>query len=103
MQLYTVVGGKEMAKAVAVFSTRERALTFIDERGVKNARVEEYALPAQYEYPAQVYAAHRYDSRKDAVVFSQLCASPERAREAAGDGGEVVALRPDGKPVEDIH
>lgn len=103
MQLYTVVGGAEAPTAVAVFSTRERALTFIDERGVRNARVEACTVPAQYRYPAEVYAAHVYDSRKGAIVFSELFVDADQAKESAGQDGQVVVLRPDGKAVENIH
>lgn len=102
MQLHIVVSGGDGEKAVAVFSTRDRALTFIDERGVRDARVEERALGAEYEYPAAVHAAHSIDQKTGLLVFAGVYAKPEVAAKAAG-GGEVVTLRPDAKQVENIH
>ena len=103
MQLYIVVGGAAGKKAVAVFSTRQRALTFIEERGVRNAQVEERQLPAGYQYPDEVHAAHVSRTGGNGLVFSGLFIDPLEAEQGAGEGGLVLTFRPDGKKVEDIH
>ncbi len=86
-----------------MFSTHERALTFVDERGVQNPLIEERALPAGYNYPDEIYAAHEHRPDEGALVFLDLFIDPEEADQAAGTTGKVLTLRPDGKAVEDIH
>ena len=103
MQLYIVVGGAAGNKAMAVFSTRERAITFIDERGVRQAHIAERELPAGYQYPDEVYAAHVSQPEQNGPEFSELYIDAREAEEAAGEGGVVLTFRPDGKKVEDIH
>lgn len=103
MQLYVVVGGAAGKKAIAVFSTRERALTFIDERGVRHAQIEERELPAGYQYPDEVFAAHISQPEQNGLVFADLYIDAQEAEQAAGKGGAALTFRPDGKAVEDIH
>lgn len=101
--LYAVVGGDDEQKILAIFSTRERALTFVEERGVKNALIHESTLPAGYEYPSNVYAAHEPLDREGALQFTGLFIDPEEARAAVGEAGKVLTFRPDLKHTEDIH
>ena len=101
--LYSVVGGEDEQRALAIFSTRERALTFVEERGVKNALIHESTLPVEYEYPSDVYAAHETAGRKGPLQFAGLFIDPKEARAAAGKRGTVITIRPDLKHTEDIH
>lgn len=103
MLLYSVVGGEEEQKVLAIFSTRERALTFAEERGVKNALIHESSLPAGYEYPSTVYAAHEPQSGEGALQFTGLFIDQDEARAAVGKTGKVLTLKPDLKHTEDIH
>jgi len=98
--LFVVLSETEGSHAVAVFSTRTRALTFIEERAVQNPRVEEVSLPGEYEYPAEVYGAH---GGADPPRFIALFIDRAEAEAAAGAGGHVKTFRPDRKHVEDMH
>lgn len=103
MQLYVVVGSDEGQKALAVYSTRERALTFIDERGAHHGQVIERSVPPGYQYPGEVYAAHTVHADEGTLVFADLFANPREAEEAAGADGKVLTFHPDGKAVEGMH
>ncbi len=103
MHLYVVIGGEKEQKALAVFSTRERALTFVEERGVRNPLVQERPLSAGYAYPTDVYAAHELRPESDSLAFVDLFIDADEADAAAGERGMVLTLRPDNKAVEDIH
>jgi len=98
--LFVVLSETEGSHAVAVFSTRARALTFIEERAVQNPRVDEVSLPDEYEYPAEVYGAQ---GGPDASQFVALFIDRAEAEAAAGAGGHVKTFRPDRKHVEDMH
>lgn len=103
MQLFVVLSEIEGTHAVAVFSTRERALTFVEERGIQNPRVEEASAPDEYKYPAEVYGAHAVLPDDDSSRFRGLFVHRAEADAAAGEGGHVVTFRPDRKHVEDMH
>ncbi len=103
MLLFVVLSETEGKHAVAVFSTRERALTFIEERGIQSPRVEQVSTPDEYEYPAEVYGAHAALGEDESSQFLGLFVQRAEADAAAGEDGLVVTFRPDRKHVEDMH
>ena len=103
MMLYIVLGRTpEGGRPIAAFSSRERALLFVDERAL-DARVLEAEVRGGYSFPAKVHAVVTAGPERDASPRIDLFADEAAARDAAGMPDAVHELAPDATSVENLH
>lgn len=103
MRLYVVLRRlAEGERPVAAFSSRERALLFVDERAL-DARVLEVTVRGEYGFPAKVHAVPSAGPAPEGPSTIDLFADAGAARDAAGTSGAVHELTPDATSVENVH
>jgi hypothetical protein len=83
--------------AIAVYSTREKAERYKEHIGEGNLIIEEHPVQGNYEFPADISVAHRYDASNDVYMFVGLFADFGRAYKECGEHPHILTLTPDSR------
>lgn len=82
-------------KALRAYFERDLANRFIRTKSTHLFKLEECSAPDGYAPPAELFAAHVFDTDYNIHRFAGLCISNEEATRLAGAEGLVVMLVPD--------
>ena len=105
MEVYVVVNRMTPgSEALAIFSSPEKGLKFIDKVAGKTGyfcHIKKSLIRGYYEPPHHVFAAHTYDRREDVHILEGIYSKLSPARRAAGREGKTIEFSIDA--TEEIH